>query len=206
MKSEPKIKKLRSFARLWGWTLLALMTPFLVARLMNEPMNGLLLKTVFPSKIEKILLKEGPKLSPQTRGEIALMVRKMSEHYAVDPILILAVIKVESHFNPNAHSQMDARGLMQVRPIVMKQVAHDLGMPSMQVWNHQKLYGHDFNIRIGVHYLASLIKKFHGNIDKALMAYNAGPTFVSHFYKDRPVPKDGYQGRVLQAYIALSNS
>ncbi|MNC95611.1 Transglycosylase SLT domain protein [compost metagenome] len=65
---------------------------------------------------------------------------------------------------------------------------------------------HTFNIEVGVHYLSKLLIKFRGDVKKALMAYNAGPTSVERNYKGRSVPEGGYQGRVLKAYKDLSDS
>lgn len=156
-----------------------------------------------PSKVDSILEREGVRLSLETRLEVGRIVQELSGQYGMDPVLILAVMKVESTFNPKALSNKDARGLMQVRPIVVREVAKDLGIDPR---DHVKLYAHEFNIRVGVHYLSLLLKKFNGDVKKALMAYNAGPTTVARLYKNRSVPEGGYQGKVLRTYHALSDS
>ena len=43
-------------------------------------------------------------------------IHEYADRYNVDPLLVIAVIKVESDFVPDAVSHMDARGLMQVLP------------------------------------------------------------------------------------------
>jgi len=61
-------------------------------------------------------------------------------------------------------------------------------------------------MRVGVHYLAALIKRFKGDVCKAIMAYNAGPTRVTRIYAGKSVPLNGYQEKVLKAYLAYSHS
>jgi soluble lytic murein transglycosylase-like protein len=156
------------------------------------------------SKIIAVLEYEGTGLSTSAKEEIADTVLKLSKTYQMDPMLILAVMKVESQFNIRALSNRDARGLMQVRPIVVRAVAADLGIKPNE--SAALLTDHNFNIRVGVHYLSSLVKQFRGDIKKALMAYNMGPTAVARLYKNRPVPDGGYQGKVLKVYWSYSNS
>lgn len=154
-------------------------------------------------KVSAILEQEADQLTPVAREEISITVSEVADFYQIDPLLILAMIKVESDFNPAARSGKDARGLMQIRPIVVREVAGDLGLNAR---DHKKLFLADFNIRIGVHYLSGLIRDFDGDLTKALMAYNVGPTAIARLYKSRPVPGGGYQGKVLTAYRLFSNS
>jgi len=154
-------------------------------------------------RIHAILALEAQGLSVFEREEISRTVTNLSKEYRLDPLLILAVMKVESNFDSRALSNHDARGLMQVRPIVVREVADDLDISAK---DSSRLYEQAFNLRVGVHYLAGLIRKFGGDLKKALMAYNAGPTSVARLYKNRPAPEGGYQGRVLKAYRLFSDS
>lgn len=87
----------------------------------------------------------------------------------VDPNLVKAVIMQESGGNPNAISSKGAKGLMQI----MDGTAKMLGVTDP--------YDIKQNIEGGVKYLAGLINKFEGNIQKALAAYNAGPAAVQKY-------------------------
>jgi soluble lytic murein transglycosylase len=159
-------------------------------------------KDVEKTRIYSILETEGPRLSFAAKLEITDCVADLARTYQIDPMLILAVMKVESTFNPKAVSNARAYGLMQVRSIVVREVADELAINPR---DHQKLLtSHDFNIRVGVHYLSNLIRKFGGDVKKALMAYNRGPTAVARTYRNRPVPSGGYQGKVLRAYRSYS--
>jgi soluble lytic murein transglycosylase len=149
-------------------------------------------------RVLSVLERAAQGLDERTRTEVARTVSKVSKTYRIDPLLILAVMKVESTFNPRAVSNAQAYGLMQVRKIVVKDVATELGISPRD--GDKLLASHTFNIRVGVHYLSKLLIKFGGDVKKALMAYNAGPTSVERSYKGRSVPEGGYQGRVLKAY------
>lgn len=154
-------------------------------------------------KVLSILNLEAGEMDFMAKKEMTQMVLSLAKEYRLDPILILAVIHVESRFKPAARSNRGAIGLMQIKPIVVKDVADELGIETQN--SHQKLLGKEFNMRVGVHYLSNLIKRFKGDIHKALMAYNMGPTAVSKLYKNRSVPLGGYQGKVLKVYKNYSH-
>ena len=82
--------------------------------------------------------------------------------YGVDPVLVRAVIQVESDFDPQCVSNRGARGLMQLMP----ETARRYGVRS--------IFDPEENIRGGVRYLGDLLGMFHNDLPRALAAYNAG--------------------------------
>ena len=107
-----------------------------------------------------------PALLEQTPyGEI---IASMSEAHGVDPLLVRALIQVESNYRPKAKSNKGAMGLMQLMPATAREY---------QVRNP---YDPTANISAGVKHLKSLIDRM-GAVELALAAYNAGEGAVKKF-------------------------
>lgn len=87
----------------------------------------------------------------------------------LDPNVVLAVIQVESDFNPYAVSSAGARGLMQVMPFWLKRI----GKPSDNLFQAQT------NLRYGCTILKYYLDRSHGDLARALALYNGsnGRTF-----------------------------
>jgi len=103
---------------------------------------------------------------PRVRGDIEALVRKLAPQYAIDPSLVLALISVESGFNPQAVSPKNAQGLMQLIP----ETAERFGV--------KKVFNPAENIRGGLAYLQWLMALFEGEVPLVLAAYNAGERAV----------------------------
>ncbi|WP_288221585.1 lytic transglycosylase domain-containing protein [uncultured Clostridium sp.] len=95
--------------------------------------------------------------------DIYSAVDKYANKYGVDKNLVLAIIKQESNFNPNAVSSAGAKGLMQIM---------DFNLDAYGVNNPFDI---DENIEAGVKHIKSYLNMYGGNVEMALMAYNAGP-------------------------------
>ncbi len=106
-----------------------------------------------------------------------LFIKKLAEKRNLDPLLVKAVIKVESDFEVEALSRKGAQGLMQLMP----QTAAHLGVKD--VWDPHH------NIEGGVKYLRKMLNKFNNNLSLALAAYNAGPNKVKRYGGIPPYPE-----------------
>lgn len=90
----------------------------------------------------------------------------ISSGYDVDPILMVALIKVESSFVPTALSRKNAYGYCQITPIANEDVD-----PNLNRYNPRD------NIILGVRFIDKLLDKFNGDIVKSLKYYNAGNAY-----------------------------
>ena len=104
-------------------------------------------------------------------------IRAACRKYSLDPALVMAVIHAESQFDPMAVSPKGAVGLMQLSPVVTR----ELGINDP--------FNPQLNIDGGVRYLKGLLVTFDGDKELALAAYNAGPTQV-YRYNGVPPFKD----------------
>lgn len=121
--------------------------------------------------------------------KIADLVNRLSPEYKVNPQLALAVIQAESNFNPNARSQKNALGLMQLIP------------ETAQRFNVSKPFDPEQNIRGGLAYLRWLLAYFKGNVPLVAAGYNAGEGAVDKYRGVPPFPETrGYVQRILALY------
>lgn len=100
---------------------------------------------------------------PNDSPAIEEIIVKASRQYGVDVALIKAVIKTESNFNTKAVSHAGAQGLMQLMP----GTARGLGVTDS--------FDPGQNVMAGTRFLKDMLRKYNGNLDSALAAYNWGP-------------------------------
>lgn len=95
----------------------------------------------------------------------------------VDPLLVCAVIKCESSWDPNAYSEAGAVGLMQLMPATSEELAL-AGLVDSATYDPANLSDPATNIEYGCAYLANLSSML-GSTDEVIAAYNAGPGSVA---------------------------
>jgi len=156
-----------------------------------------------------------PKLEPRpelvhpddihTKGKLESLSRK----YDIEIPLVLAVVKTESGFNPEAISRVGAVGLMQLMPAT----ARELGLKVPKYRNIKKpkidarideRFDPQKNLEAGLNYLCRMLKMYDGNYVLAIAAYNAGPGNVR---KDVPLidETERHVGKVLNYYYSYKN-
>jgi len=112
-----------------------------------------------------------PGISPELAEKpYSSLIHKAARDAALDPVLVHAVIAVESGYNAKALSPKGAIGLMQVLP----ETAKRYGVPDP---------GHspEANLKAGTRYLRDLMQQFAGRLELVLAAYNAGEKAVLHY-------------------------
>lgn len=136
--------------------------------------------------LKAIVLK--PTLDPELARNVAHLVQRYALRYNRDPNLVLAMIAVESDFNPNAVSKVGATGLMQVMPHWKKilGIEKDLTDP-------------ETSINYGLQVLA-FYEQMYRDLELALTAYNRGPGPVDNALVRGASPENGYAAKILATY------
>lgn len=142
-------------------------------------------------------------------------INKYSVLYNMDENLIYAVIKTESNFDPDAESDVGARGLMQLMEDAYEWVNYR--MEDTREIDYSYMYEPEYNIEYGT-YLLMLLYEEYGDTETALAAYHTGRGNVNKWLKDESLSSDGktidtipssatnhYVNKVMRAYDAYNN-
>lgn len=116
-------------------------------------------------------------------------VEEQSKIYGVDKVLVYAVIRTESSFNPEAVSSIGARGLMQITESTFEWAQMKMGGEFLED-SYDDLFDPETNITYGTFLLSAFIKEF-GSIDNALCAYHAGWGNAKSWLSDPECSPDG---------------
>lgn len=126
---------------------------------------------------------------PAWKQKVADLVFKTAPEYGVDPRLALAVIAVESNFDPSARSHKNAQGLMQLIPETAAR------------YNVKDPFNPKQNLHGGLAYLRFLLAYYRGQVTLAAAAYNAGEKAVDRYRGIPPYDEtQAYVRRVLRLY------
>ncbi|MBN2037602.1 MAG: lytic transglycosylase domain-containing protein [Chitinispirillaceae bacterium] len=147
----------------------------------------------------------GQRVADRTLCDVAALVYRSSRQFGYDPLLLVAVIRVEGVFNPNAlgrfrsGKESGALGLMQLKFETAQEVARQLEMPKLE---RDDLFNPGINLVLGVAYLTQLVKQFR-SFKLGLLAYNLGPGTVRQTLTNREPLPIAYYRKVLRSYYRL---
>jgi len=148
-------QKLAYIQKQWGWHSQAILT---IATADYYDDLSLRFPVVYKQELEKATSKNG-----------------------LDTAWVMALMRQESAFQPDARSSAGARGLMQLMPKTGRYVAKLLKQRRPQI---SDFYKPDTNIKLGTHYLKKNLRDFKQNKVLTTAAYNAGPHRVSKWLPD----------------------
>ena len=148
-------------------------------------------------QLEQHLSERMKGLDPALHEDLALVILEESEAARLDMRLVLAVIEVESGYDPSAVSSVGALGLMQVLPSTQRREILERGQADQRD-------DPTVNVRAGIRYLRRCLDSY-PDLDVALMAYNAGPNRLYAWLQAGAVPGEvrGYARRVLDGQERL---
>ena len=135
------------------------------------------------------------KITGNASGRYDELIYQAASRYAIDPLLIHAIVATESAYRPDVVSNKGAVGLMQLMPATAARFGkYNLTEPQD-------------NIDAGVAYFSKLMQLFNGRLDLAIAGYNAGENAVLKYNSAiPPYPEtQTYVARVMDVYTKLSN-
>jgi soluble lytic murein transglycosylase len=132
--------------------------------------------------IDEVLAKRAPDFGLTLRRQLGQAIAEEARQTGYDPLLILALIDVESDFDEEALSMKGARGLMQIKPSTLHFLA---GKQGLRLSREEVAADPALCVRLGIRYLRNLQERFGGDLELALMAYNAGPTRIRKAIKEK---------------------
>jgi soluble lytic murein transglycosylase-like protein len=167
-----------------------------IARRMDRPQPRELVT------IYSIVKSHRPGIADKEAWKVSTAILDESARRNLDPMLVLAVIKVESGFRNQAVSPVGARGIMQIMPETGKYLSEELlrvdGFETRAFMPHH-LDDPVINIKLGVYYLDGLKRQFR-NLSLALLAYNLGPGEMQNRIENNLHFSDQYAAVVLDTY------
>ncbi len=110
-------------------------------------------------------------------------INRYAGQYKIDPLWVMAIIKVESGFEASARSNRGAVGLMQLLPSTARQLASEVELTDYQ---DNELESPEINLHLGIYYLSKLQTLFPDDDIAVLSAYNAGPGITREWHRGKP--------------------
>jgi soluble lytic murein transglycosylase-like protein len=117
------------------------------------------------------------------KSSVHKLVRKHARAAGVPVGLALAVVQVESNFNPRARGRAGEVGLMQIKPATARAIGYKGSLKA--------LYNPDTNLAWGMKYLAEAQRRGGGSVCGTILKYNAG-----HYAKRMNKTSSRYCGKV----------
>tara|TARA_R110000822_G_scaffold25185_4_gene76371 strand:+ start:6621 stop:8651 length:2031 start_codon:yes stop_codon:yes gene_type:complete len=126
----------------------------------------------------------------------AIQQAEQASGVTIDPNLVQAIIQQESGGDPSAVSPVGAQGLMQLMPATAAELGVQDPLDPVQ------------NLNGGVQYVGQLLRKYGGDTNKALAAYNWGmgnvdkaiSNYGENYLQYAPEETKNYVGNILKMY------
>jgi soluble lytic murein transglycosylase-like protein len=125
----------------------------------------------------------------QIPADLAGAIYDVALSEGIETDVAFRLVKVESSFKPKAVSSMGAMGYTQIQPATAR--FYEPGLSADQ------LYERDVNLRLGFRFLRDLMRRYGGDLELALVAYNRGPGRVEEILLNGGDPSNGYAEKVL---------
>jgi len=124
-------------------------------------------KSALASEIARLVAELDSGTAPWS--QVLSDIQMLAKQYGINPLLVEAVVLQESGGDSAAKSPVGAEGLMQLMPGTAAALGVSNVLDPVQ------------NLTGGITYLLEMLHEFHGNLQEALAAYNAGPYAVKEY-------------------------
>lgn len=114
-------------------------------------------------------------------------IRAAAEENGLEPAYVAAVVMAESSYRPNAVSNANAQGLMQLLPSTAEWIAGKFD----ETVSDGALFDPETNLRYGCWYLGWLMRRYDGDMRCASSAYHAGQGTVDKWLENPEYSQDG---------------
>ena len=115
------------------------------------------------------------------------LIRQYAAENDIPPAYVAAVILAESSYRPEAVSQVNAQGLMQILPSTGEWIAGKFD----ESYTEGCLFDPETNIKYGCWYLGFLMRRYDGSMRCSSAAYHAGQGTVDKWLADPAYSSDG---------------
>lgn len=130
---------------------------------------------------------------------IAGSILSASTIHSIDPLLLLAVMRQESHYRPDAMGRHGEIGLMQIKPETARWIASRVGI----YWSDDStLFDPQLNVQVGAAYISFLRGRFNKLGKHYLAAYNLGPAALRSKLRNNELPVE-YSSSLTKHYVGL---
>ena len=126
----------------------------------------------------------------QIPADLAAAIYDIAVSEGIETDVAFRLVKIESGFRPRAMSNKGAIGFTQIQVPTAR--FYEPGLSTDQ------LFERDVNLRLGFRFLRDLMRRYDGDLELALVAYNRGPGRVEEILLQGGDPSNGYAEAVLK--------
>ena len=112
-----------------------------------------------------------------------------ADKYDLDPLILYTFIRTESNFDPNAQSNVDARGLLQITEVTFDWIKSNIA--PTEALTFEDMYDPETNIRFGAYFIKYCLLRYQGDLATAAAAYHSGWGTVDALLQDSRYTENG---------------